>query len=211
MELLAAMLVILIITGAATMLLVGAFNVRGREDARSEGIADARRALHAITRELANSGYQLPGGLTFTSSVGTGVVPSNGLIPTDCGAQSITFVANLNSNGAGGGDTDVTDPDEAIKFEFVQQDGKHLLARSDLSAGGETLVLANGLDGVQFEYLDAAGADTSADLTQAVRVRLTFWVTLKQRGSPGTPNYQAPSQVRLSSAVNLRNANLGTF
>src|ERR671921_470099 len=99
MELLVAMAVMIVITGAATALLTSAFSVRAREDQRSEGTSDARRALNIITREVANAGYQLPKNLTYVSGGVTKNVPANGLIPEDCDAQAITFVTNLNAQG----------------------------------------------------------------------------------------------------------------
>lgn len=217
MELLVAMTVMIVITGAATTLLVSAFNVRSREDNRSEAISDARRAIHTITREVANSGYQLPRGLTYTSPGGTKPVPANGLLAEDCDATSITFVANLNAQG------EIDDPastksssigdgieDEAVKFQLVQSGGNSFLVRRNLNTG-DSLVLANRIDGARFDYLNAAGNDTSADLAAAVSVRLTVWVTMNPAGKPGDVGYQAPAQVNLSSLVNLRNAHLQNY
>ena len=205
MELLVAMLVMMIITGAATSLLVGAFNVRSREDQRTEAIADARRALNIITRELSNSGYRLPNGLTYNSSAGSGAVPINGLIPGDCDATSITFVANLNGN------TGVNDTDEATKYQFVQTADNSFLVRNDLNPPNDSLVLANRIDGMELVYFDAAGNDVATNVGQATSVRINLWVSLNPVGQAGSTGYQPPSRVRLSSEVNLRNATLGTF
>jgi type II secretory pathway pseudopilin PulG len=205
MELLVAMCVMMVITGAATSLLVGAFNVRSREDQRTEAIADARRALNIVTRELSNSGYQLPPGLTFNSAAGSGFVPINGLIPGDCDATSISFVANLDSNGR------VSDADEATKYQFIQTGGNSFLVRNDLNPPNNSLVLANRIDGMQFVYFDSDGNDVSTNVAQATSVRINIWVSLNPVGQVGSAGYQPPSQVRLSSDVNLRNATLGTF
>jgi len=209
-ELLIAMSVMMVIMGAATSLLVGAFSLRAREDQRSEALSDTRRALNILSRELANSGYQLPAGLTYKSAAGSSGVPSNGLIPGDCDADSVTFVANLDAN-VGTGNSDVNGPEEALAYQFVQDGDNGFLVRRDLNPGGGSQTVANGIDGVQFIYLNAAGADTSADVSQAVRVRITVWTTLDQIGKPGSTSYQAPSQVRLTSDVNLRNVSLGNF
>jgi hypothetical protein len=210
MELLVAMCVMMVITGAATSLLVGAFNVRSREDQRTEAIGDARRALNILSRELANSGYQLPAGLTYTSAGGGALVPANGLIPGDCDDESITFVANLNANLAlGADDKDVNDENEALKYQFFQNGTNNFLVRTDLQPGGGSIVLANRIDGVDFEYLNAANVPVAVDA--AVRVRITMLVTLNPVGSPGSNGYQPPSQERLSSIVDLRNATLGTY
>jgi type II secretory pathway pseudopilin PulG len=214
MELLVAMTVMIFITGAAATLLVSAFNVRGREDQRSEGTSDARRALNIITREVANAGYQLPRNLTYVSGGVTKNVPANGLIPEDCGAQAITFVANLNAQGTF--DTPNTAPnfqiagaDEAIKFQFVQDGGSRFLVRRDLLTG-TSLVLANRIDGVQFIFLDANG-NVAADIANATSINIRLWVTLNPVGKAGTAGYQAASQVSLTSNVQLRNARLDTY
>ncbi|HEV2799417.1 MAG TPA: prepilin-type N-terminal cleavage/methylation domain-containing protein [Pyrinomonadaceae bacterium] len=217
MELLVAMTVMIFIAGAATTLLVSAFNTRSREDQRSEAISDARRALNIITREVANSGYLLPRGLTYSAPGGTKLVPVNGLLPEDCDATGLTFVANLNAQG------EVTNPaaapsnsigdgveDEVVKFQFVQNGADSFLVRRSVTTG-DSLVLANRIDGARFDYLNAAGNDTSADLARAVSIRVTVWVTLSARGKPGTAGYQAPGQVNLSSLINLRNAHLDTY
>lgn len=210
MELIVAMCVMMVITGAATSLLVGAFSVRTREDERTEAVGDVRRALNILSRELANSGYQLPPGLSYNSAVGASGVPANGLIPADCHATAITFVANLNAN-LGAGDRDVNDPDEALTYQFAQDGNNGFLVRRDLNGGAASQTVANNIDGVQFQYLNAAGVDTAANLSQAVRVRITIWAALNPVGQPGTTSYQPPSQVRIASDVDLRNVSLSTF
>ncbi|HEY0082484.1 MAG TPA: prepilin-type N-terminal cleavage/methylation domain-containing protein [Pyrinomonadaceae bacterium] len=204
-ELLVAMLVMMVITGAATSLLVGAFNVRSREDQRSEAIADARRALNIITRELSNSGYRLPNGLSYTSAAGSNLVPVNGLIPGDCDATSLSFVSNLD------GSSSVSEADEATKYQFVQTGGNSFLVRNDLNPPNGSLVLANRIDGMRFVYFDPNGNDVSANVAQATRVQINVWVTINPVGKAGSTGYQPASQVRLSSDVNLRNATLLTF
>jgi type II secretory pathway pseudopilin PulG len=218
MELLVAMTVMIFITGAASALLVSAFNVRGREDQRSEGTADARRALNIISREVASAGYQLPRGLTYAAPGGNKFVPVNGLIPEDCDAQSITFVTNIDAQGdfnpPGGVSADppsfaIAGADEAIKFQFVQDGASNFLVRKDLITG-DSLVLANRIDGVQFDFLDSTGA-VAATIAEATSINIRIWVTLNPLGQRGSAGYQAPSQVTLSSRVSLRNARLDTF
>lgn len=220
MELLVAMVVMIFITGAATSLLVSAFNVRSREDQRSEGTADARRALNIISREVAGAGYQLPRGLTYAAAAGSQLVPANGLIPEDCNATSITFVTNTNAQGDFNSDpTDATPDappnfeiagaDEVVKYQFVQDGDNSFLVRKDLLTD-DPLVLANHIDGVQFDYLNAAGG-AAATIAQTTSINITIWVTLRPVGQPGSMSYQPPSQVSLTSRVNLRNAQLDTY
>ncbi|HEX8130720.1 MAG TPA: prepilin-type N-terminal cleavage/methylation domain-containing protein [Pyrinomonadaceae bacterium] len=213
MELLVAMAVMIVITGAATALLTSAFSVRAREDQRSEGTSDARRALNIISREVANAGYQLPRNLTYAAPGGTKPVPANGLLAEDCNAQAITFVTNLNAQGdfntGGVANHQIAGADEAIKFQFVQDGANSFLVRRDLLTG-DSLVLANRIDGVQFSFLDAAG-NVTATIANTARINIRLWVTLNPVGRPGSSGYQAPSQVTLSSDVTLRNAQLDTF
>jgi Tfp pilus assembly protein PilW len=208
MELIVAMSVMMVITGAATSLLVGAFSVRTREDERTEAIGDVRRALNILSRELANSGYQLPPGLSYNSAAGVNSVPANGLLPGDCDATSISFVANLDGSS---GSRDIGDPNEALTYQFTQDGDAGFLMRRDLNDGAGAQTLANDIDGVQFDYLDVNGANTSGDVSRTVRVRITIWAELNPVGQPGTTNYQPPSQVRLASEVDLRNVSLNTF
>jgi Tfp pilus assembly protein PilW len=218
MELLVAMTVMIFITGAAASLLVSAFNVRSREDQRSEGTADARRALNIITREVASAGYQLPRGLTYASPGGTKPVPANGLIAEDCNATSITFVTNTDAlgefNPADGVSDDppnhaIEGADEAVKFQFVQDGTSNFLVRKDLITG-DSLVLANRIDGVQFDFLNLAGA-AAATIAEARSINIRIWVTMNPVGQPGSTGYQPPSQITLTSRVNLRNSQLDTF
>ena len=207
-ELMIAMMVMLLITGAASTLLVSAFNVRGREDQRTDALADAQRAINIISRELANAGYKLPRGLTYTNTAGTIVtVPRNGLLADDCNAQSVAFVANLDAMDGGAGSSNVNGQDEAIKYQMLTDGaGNSYIVRRDL-IGGDTEVLANRVDGMTLTYYDAAGNDTAADLTKAVAVRIQIWVNLRAMGTPGAPGYQPPRQVVLSSRVELHNSN----
>jgi type II secretory pathway pseudopilin PulG len=214
MELLVAMTVMIFITGAAATLLVGAFNVRAREDQRSEGTSDARRALNIISREVASSGYQLPRGLTYVSGGVTKSVPVNGLIPEDCNAQAITFVTNLNAQGnfnstGGEPNAQIAGADEAVKFQFVQDGASSFLVRRDLITG-TSLVLANRIDGVQFTFFNAAG-NVAADASTATSINIRLWVTLRAVGKAGSAGYQAASQVSLTSNVQLRNSQLETY
>src|SRR5574338_244662 len=101
-ELLIAMTVTVVIACIATTLVAQSFRMRAREDARSDAIADAQRALNIVSREIANAGFGLI---------------DNGIVPGDTGTSSIRFRANLNaytrdaSGNAVAGAGLVTDPD----------------------------------------------------------------------------------------------------
>ncbi len=69
-EVIIAMGITITIMGLASSILAGAFNIRSREDRKSDGIADVQRALNIMTREISNSGLKLPGGLPAVSTNG---------------------------------------------------------------------------------------------------------------------------------------------
>src|SRR5687767_15483673 len=108
-ELLIAMTVTIVIAGIASTLVAQSFRMRSREDARSDAIADAQRALNIVSREIANSGFGLI---------------DNGLVPGDTGSGSIRFRANLNAYTRDEDGTKVTgsetvsDDDEDIKYSM---------------------------------------------------------------------------------------------
>ena len=210
-ELLIAMTVTIVIAGIASSLVAQSFRMRAREDARSDAIADAQRALNIVSREIANSGFGLI---------------DNGLVPGDTGPGSIRFRANLNAytrDGAGSlvaGASEVIDRDEDIKYSMYDDDvaNRHYLVRYDVTVGGRegTTVLANRLDSFQLQYFDMNGTEldvvTSPDSSRnAWRVRLTVGVILPAQGSPGSPGYQPESVINLISDVVLRNASQITF
>src|SRR5688500_18692408 len=151
-ELMIAMTLTLIVAGASATLLSQSFRMRSREDARSDAIADAQRALNIVSREIANSGFGLI---------------DNGLVPGDTGSGSIRFRANLNAytRDADGdpvaGASEVIDPDEDIKYSMYNDDAanRHYLVRYDVTLGGRegTTVLANRLDSFQLQYFDSSG------------------------------------------------------
>lgn len=210
-ELMIAMTVTIVIATIASTLVAQSFRMRSREDARSDAIADAQRALNIVSREIANSGFGLL---------------DNGLVPGDTGPGSIRFRANLNAytRDADGnvvpGAGFVTDPDEDIKYTMYNDDAanRHYLVRYDVTTGGRdgTTVLANRLDNFQLKYFDTAGTEldvvTNPDASRdAWRVRITVGVILPAEGVPGSPGYQPVSTLNLVSDVVLRNASQITY
>jgi prepilin-type N-terminal cleavage/methylation domain-containing protein len=213
-ELLIAMTVTVVIACIASTLVAQSFRLRSREDARSDAIADAQRALNIVSREIANSGFGLI---------------DNGLVPGDTGTGSIRFRANLNAytrdasgNKVSGADS-VGDRDEDIKYTMYNDDAanRHYLVRYDAILGAVdqregTTVLANRLDSFQLQYFDSTGtelnvaADPNACIT-AWKVRLTVGVILPAEGQFGSPGYQPQSVLNLVSDVVLRNASQITF
>jgi prepilin-type N-terminal cleavage/methylation domain-containing protein len=213
-ELLIAMTVTVVIACIASTLVAQSLRMRTREDARSDAIADAHRALNIVSREIANSGFGLI---------------DNGIVPGDTGAASIRFRANLNAytrDGSGNlvaGSDSVSDRDEDIKYTMYNDDqaNRHYLVRYDAILGAVdqregTTVLANRLDSFQLQYFNSTGTelDVTANpsaVVNAWKVRLTVGVILPQEGAPGSPGYQPQSHINLVSDVVLRNTSQITF
>lgn len=213
-ELMIAMTVTIVIACIASTLVAQSFRMRTREDARSDAIADAHRALNIVSREIANAGFGLL---------------DNGIVPGDTGPGSIRFRANLNAytrdtagNPVSGSDS-VSDRDEDVKYTMYNDDAanRHYLVRYDAILGAVdqregTTVLANRLDGFNLQYFDSTGteldvATTPSAVINAWKVRLTVGVILPAQGQPGSPGYQPESTINLVSDVVLRNSSQITF
>ena len=210
-ELLIAMTVTIVIAGIASSLVAQSFRMRSREDARSDAIADAQRALNIVSREIANSGFGLI---------------DNGLVPEDTGPGSIRFRSDLNrytrdSSGnlvAGAGF--VSEADEDIKYAMYHDDvaNRHYLVRFDVNLGGRegTTVLANRLDTFSLQYYGSDGTELDVvtdplNSSLAWKIKITVGVSLPAQGVPGSPGYQPESTINLISDVVLRNASQITY
>ena len=229
-EMIISMAITMTLMGLASSILAGAFNVRSREDRKSDAIADVQRALNIMTREISNSGLKLPGGL--------GAVSTNGVVANDSDSQSIRIVSNLNgipeaANGFSE-DADLDDADEDLKFLMYVDAalGQRYIVRYEKNATNQTTVLANRVDSLIFRYYDekvtydtivntvdgnrvcditnvinAAGtAKTEVSPANAKFVVIAVGVTLPAVGVRGAEGYQPPSEVQLTSDVVLRNS-----
>lgn len=227
LELVLAMTITITVMGLASSILAGAFNVRSREDRKSDAIADVQRALNIMTREISNSGLKLPTGL--------GAVSTNGVVAGDSDNTSIRIVSNLNglpdsSNGYAE-DPDLNDTDEDVKFLMYVDAalGQRYIVRYEKNGSNQTTVLANRIDSLVFRYYDekvtydttvdangicditnvknAAGLDKSEVGPGAAKfIVIAVGVTLPAVGTAGAEGYQPPSQVQLTSDVVLRNS-----
>lgn len=226
-ELIIAMGITVTIMALSSSLLAGSFNVRSREDRKSDAIADVQRALNIMTREISNSGMKLPSGLPNVSS--------NGVVAGDSDSESIRIVSNLNGmpDSANGyfEDSDVDDTDEDVKFlMYVDAErGQRYIVRYEKNGSNQTTVLANRVDSLIFRYYDekvtydtTVDADGNCDITNVVNaagtaktevspgsakfVVIAVGVTLPAVGAVNSPGYQPPSQVQLTSDVVLRNS-----
>lgn len=178
LELLIAMTITLAVMAAASTLLAASLRTRTRENARSNALASAQRALNMMSREIGNSGY----GLT-----------DNGIVVADSDNESIRVRANLNNNTSLA-DALQGDVDEDVRFVF--QDDNAAVVR--VSQSGTPVVLATNITFMEIKYLDVAGGD--ATQATAERVQIDLRVEL-----PAGPQ-QPAGLVRLVSDVALRNA-----
>src|ERR671927_210429 len=80
-ELLIAMAITMTLMTAAATLLANALRVRSRENQKSDALADVQRALNIMSREVANSGFNMS---------------NNGIVATESGTNRIRIRANLN-------------------------------------------------------------------------------------------------------------------
>ncbi|HYE65808.1 MAG TPA: prepilin-type N-terminal cleavage/methylation domain-containing protein [Pyrinomonadaceae bacterium] len=214
-ELLIGMTITLVVLSVASTLIARSFGVRMREDTRSEAIADTRHALNIMTREIANAGYSLPSGLGLSS---------NGIVAASSNAQAIRIVTNTNRDGA------INATSEDVIYQLYNDTtvtpNQRYIVRYDINAAtNQSTVLANRVDNLTIRYYDqrvnyttAAGTCdinvTTAGVTESVNRSLSKYlvisvcVTLPQIGTPNSPGYRPPSQVQLTSDVNLRNSNL---
>ena len=226
-ELMIAMTITLTVVGLASTLLASSFNIRSREDRKSDAIADVQRALNIMTREISNSGFKLPTGLPTVSS--------NGIVSGDSDSESIRIVSNLNGlpDPANGyfEDSDVTDADEDVKFlMYVDATlGQRYIVRYERNSTNQTTVLANRIDSLMFHYYDkkvtyntTTNESGACDITNvknaagetenqvspgdAKFIVISVGVTLPAVGTRNSAGYQPASQVQLTSDVVLRNS-----
>lgn len=192
-ELIIAMGLTLTVMSLSSILLAEAFGVRSREHTRVEAIADAQRALNILSREVANSGFGLTG---------------NGVVAADSDAQTIRVRANLNSFGGAGALNATTDADEDLIFSIIDNGSERLIYRFDVNTG-VTSPLADRVDSLQIDYLDADDVAVAADAAE--KVRLTIGVLLPQVGAAGSPGFQPASRTQVTSEVSIRNGSLSSY
>jgi prepilin-type N-terminal cleavage/methylation domain-containing protein len=207
-ELVIAMTIVLVLAGVASALLGASFNVRGREDQKTFGLADSQRALNLMTREIANSGFGLTG---------------NGIVTADSGESVLRVRANLNAFEGYLSSSATSDPNEDIRYRLVTTGGNSYIERMDVNTGARSTVLANRVDQFRVRYFAdkisyTAGTcninTTASDVTDKSLARylvLIICVDLPARGTQGSPGYQPDAEVQLISDVTLRNADLARY
>ena len=211
-ELLIAMAITMTLMTAAATLLAGALRMRSRENQKSDALADTQRALNIMSRELANTGFNLT---------------NNGIVTADSGPNKIRVRSNLNRFDFAATDdsrNNVQDGGEDITYFLNTVAQTKYLVRHDPFGTGST-VLANRVDTLNIHYFDQKVTYTApqkgTDITNASALEvapanakyivIAVSVTLDAVGVPNSPGYQPPYTVLLCSDVTLRNTTLWRY
>ncbi|HEX5890334.1 MAG TPA: prepilin-type N-terminal cleavage/methylation domain-containing protein [Pyrinomonadaceae bacterium] len=222
LELVIAMTLTIAVMGVASMLLAQALNVRTRTNANNDALADAQRALNIMSREIANSGFNLTGNGIVAGDTGT---DANGNSMIRFRANTNKYDESVSSTARNGIGVIGEDAGEDVKYFVHQASNTNLLARYDeyAQAGGSVTVLANRLDNLHMHYYgqrvtystsgcDLTGASASeVSPSEAKYVVIAVCVNLAAVGSPGSSGYQPAKSVLLLSDVALRNSNLTVY
>ena len=215
LELVIAMAITMALMTAAATLLANALRVRSRENQKSDALADTQRALNIMSREIANSGFNLN---------------KNGIVAADSGPNSIRIRSNLNKyeyddpSVSPESREDVADKGEDIMYFINVADNTMYLARYDRFGNGSS-VLANRIDSLNIHYYDQKVTYTAPpkgmDITdasaaevpeeEAKYIVIAIAVTLDAVGTEGQDGYQPPYSVLLCSDVALRNTDLWKY
>ena len=220
-ELTVGMGITLMIVGISATMISGAFNVRHRENRRSDAITAAQHALNGLTRDIANAGFGLK---------------RNGIVNDDSDASSIRIRANLDAFSGTSGAASLSQADEDVEYFLHKTDTDPDSTRGELMRYDVNLqqsrLLVGDVDNFEIYYfdrrvnytLDPTGGiivttlDTNGNPIQEVvdqanttYVVITLMINLDQVGSPGSSGYIPASQIQLASDVALRNRNLAFY
>jgi prepilin-type N-terminal cleavage/methylation domain-containing protein len=208
-ELLLAMTIALTLLGLTSGLLASSFNVRARENQKTDALADTQRALNIMTREIANSGFGLS---------------NNGIVAADSTDNTIRVRANLNAFDSQTSSNSISDRNEDVKYSLYTTGGESYIVRLDIGTQNQTTVLANRVDALRIRYYPAkinytlgSNCDistASSEVTQKSDTKyivISVCVELIARGTPGSPGYQPASRVQLVSDIYLRNADIVNY
>jgi len=226
-ELMIAMGITLIVLTITSSLIAQSFNLRSRENRRSEALADSQRALQTMTRDIANAGMGLD---------------VNGLVAADSTSTSIRVRTNLNAVGTSS-DADTGDDNEDVKYMLVNDSNGRFIVRQNLqptpaSMTAATSVVANRVDSLTIRYFRqrvsytadptncnisnpspanvTIGGTTVANEVAAAPdsagyVVVSVCVQLPAVGTRGQAGYQPASVVQLVSDAALRNSNIAFY
>lgn len=221
LELTIAMSVTIVLVGVSATMLSGSFNIRSRENRRTEAVAAAQHALNMISRDIANAGFGLR---------------RNGIVNQDSDASSIRIRANLDAFSGTANAASMAQQDEDVEYFLHKTDPdpnatRGDLMRYDVNTNQARLLVTNVEDfeiyyfnqkvdytldpagGISVTTLDGSGNPVAevvdqGDTTYAV---ITILLKLDQVGSPGSPGYVPAGQIQLATDVALRNRNLAMF
>jgi len=211
-------LTIMVIAGA---LLSSSFNIRGRENRRTEALTAAQHALNSMGRDIANAGFGLK---------------RNGIVNDDSDASSIRIRANLNAFAGVASSGTLADQDEDVEYFLHKTDPdpnstRGALMRYDVNTQ-QSRLLVNSVDDLEIYYfdrkvdytldptggiivttLDSGGLPVQEvdDQSNTTYVVITLILKLDAVGQPGSPGYVPASQVQLATDVAVRNRNLALF
>src|ERR687892_727019 len=209
-ELIIAMTITLTVLGLAGSLLANSFNVRARENQKTDALADAQRALNIMTREIANTGFGLA---------------NNGIVAADSNTSAIRIRSNLNAFDGETTSTSISDRNEDVKYSLYAAGIDSYIVRLDIGTQNQTTVLANRVDSLNIRYFPArvnytatsSNCDITTTATQVTQksdtkyIVISVCVELPPRGALGSPGYQPLSRVQLVSDVYLRNADVVNY
>ncbi|HKP81756.1 MAG TPA: prepilin-type N-terminal cleavage/methylation domain-containing protein [Pyrinomonadaceae bacterium] len=211
LELVIALVVTMALMTAAATLLANALRMRTRENQKSDALADTQRAINIMSREIANTGFNMT---------------NNGIVAADSGLHAIRIRANLNKfdydpSVSDDSRANVQDSGEDITYFINEAENTMYLARHDRFGNGST-VLANRIDSMNIHYFDQKVTYTAPEKGSDIKdpsaaevlpanakyIVIAVSVTLDQVGTPGSPGYQQQYSVLLCSDVTLRNTGL---
>src|SRR2546428_12855273 len=121
-ELMIALTVTLVMAGLASILMAGSFNIRARENQKTDAIADTQRGLNLMTREISNAGF----GLT-----------DNGIVAADSGLSSIRVRANLNASAEETTSSTTTDRDEDVNDLLYTDSNNNYIVLIDVNSSAQ--------------------------------------------------------------------------
>jgi type II secretory pathway pseudopilin PulG len=216
LELIVGMGITLSIVGIAATLLSSSFNVRSRENKRTEAMAAAQHALNNISRDVANAGFGLK---------------KNGIVNEDSDASSIRIRSNLDAFSGTDGAASLAQADEDVEYFLHKTDTDPNSTRGDLMRYDVNLqqsrLLVGNVDDFEIYYfsqrvdytLDPTGGIIVTtpgvaevdDQSQTNYVVITMLLNLDAVGTPGQPGYIPASQVQLATDVAIRNRNLAFY
>ncbi|HVF88807.1 MAG TPA: prepilin-type N-terminal cleavage/methylation domain-containing protein [Blastocatellia bacterium] len=216
-----ALAIALVSLAIASKMLAGTFNLRARENQRSEALADVQRALNIMTREIANSGFGLTSNGIVAGDSDGGI---DGNAAGEHQVRLIRFRANLNAFAGEAGSATTNDSGEDVKYLLYVDDAnqQRYLVRYDVNAD-DTTVLANRIDTLSVRYFSGrvnytsdtndcnislpAGVTEVANKANAKYLVVVACVRLPALGTPGGSGYQPATVAKLVSDIELRNQN----